>query len=79
MKLLFGDLRYGAMRRRYSGVVERLAICGEPLLPYEKIDSFRLWGLVIGDTFLGFMTRHRARPILGKHIGDDVGALRGEE
>lgn len=79
MKILWGALRHGTLRRRYSGIVRRTDINGEPILPYEKIDDFRLWGLVLGDAFIGIMTRRRARPMPGSDESDeDTGALRGE-
>ena len=80
MKFLWNDLRYGSLRRRYSGIVAKQTINGEVILPYEKIDDFRLWGVVIGELFFGIMTRRRGRALLGEHEEtDDTGTLRGEE
>lgn len=79
MKFLWNDLRYGSLRKRYSGIVAKQTINGEVIFPYEKIDDFRLWGVVVGELFFGIMTRRRGRVLLGKHEeADDTGTLRGE-
>jgi len=53
-KLLLGAERKGVMDRRGFPVVNNMV----RLWPAE-IDVFQLWGIVVGDSFLGFMRRKR--------------------
>jgi hypothetical protein len=57
MKILWGATRYGSMDR-YG---YRLSRTPNIIVYAEDVSTFRLWGVVCGDTFLGFMTRKRGR------------------